>query len=101
MSKEPEDYTLSAADHELRHQQLKNLLVDTKPASQNPTVIILAGQSGAGKSGLTDQAKSDFAPDALPVLVDIDELRETHPAYTDLKRINDRTAAGLVQADAG
>ena len=48
-----------------------------------PEVVFLAGQPGAGKSGLRDAAmKTKFsAPPQLPVMSDPDDLRGFHPRY--------------------
>lgn len=93
-------HTLSDADHQIIRREHKEDLVDTIPPSEAPKIIILAGQPGAGKGGLSAQASRDFSGEQT-VLVDVDQLRNSHPHYRGLKSENDRTAAGLVQPDAG
>jgi|GEM_PF-2702853 len=95
------DYTLPAARHEEIRAQLKAEMVDSVPEAAEPKVIILAGQPGAGKSGLKAQAMRDFPADEPPVEIDIDELRNSHDDYERLSLEDDRTAANHVQHDAG
>lgn len=95
------DHTLSPAAHEAIRQRIaRQHLADSAPG-ERPRAIILAGQPGAGKSGLKHAALAELPEDEGAVVVDTDELRAEHPAYLSLMAADDRTAAGLVQKDAG
>ncbi len=94
-------YTLPHEAHEKIHQQIaRKKLADTS-ARDNPKAVVLAGQPGAGKSGLVKRAVVDLSPNGGVVVVDTDALRAHHPKYKELLAENDRTAADLVQEDAG
>lgn len=95
------EYSLSDDDHEWIRQDHIDRYIETTQASEEPKVIILAGQPGSGKSALKAAAISEFPPNARPVVVDVDKLRDSHTLYDELKIQNDRTAAGKVQRDAG
>jgi len=95
------DHTLSPEAHEAIRQRIaRQHLADSAPG-EKPRAIILAGQPGAGKSGLKHAALAELSQDGGAVVVDTDELRAEHPAYLALTAADDRTAAGLVQKDAG
>lgn len=94
------DYILPDADHKLAREDHKHDHVDVTGPSEHPTVIILGGQPGSGKSAMLKQAMNAFPTGERPVRVDVDILRESHPAYDELKLADDRTAAGLVQSDS-
>ena len=65
-----------------------------------PKAIIIAGQPGSGKGGLTGVARKEFEGEGH-VEIDTDELRGYHPKYPELQKEDLRTAAGHVQKDAG
>ena len=93
-------YKLDESEHqEIRKEHARDYFQQTE-ISERPTAILLAGQPGAGKSSLTEQAEIDCENIGGAVTVDIDDLRESHPEYTALGLRNDRTASGLVQHDA-
>ncbi len=50
-----------------------------KKKSENKTLVIVGGQSGAGKSRLITLSKKEFYNNV--VIVDFDELRELHPNH--------------------
>lgn len=95
------EVSLTEEEHQKYRQIHKIEYVDTRMAADRPLVIILAGQPGSGKSALKTDAGRSFLNEARPVMVDVDDLRESHPSYVSLKRQDDRTAAGKVQDDAG
>jgi len=57
----------------------KLVLTCGKKTSKNKTLIIVGGQSGAGKSRLISVSSSELDNNA--VIVDFDELRALHPSY--------------------
>lgn len=68
---------------------------DIKGNSQTkkPTLVILAGQGGSGKSDLTRQQKEKLEQQGQTVVVDPDELRKHSPNYASDIRADSRTAA--------
>ena len=64
----------------------------------SPKAIFLAGQPGAGKSGMGNIAKKDLQNDFL--CIDIDELRVYHPRYIEHTQHNAENGATSVQNDA-
>ena len=92
---------LSEQDHHaMRRIHAEAALSETRESKQ-PTVIILAGQPGAGKSALSRQAEQRLDKDGGAVVVDVDELRASHRGYRSFQAENGRTAASRVQSDAG
>ena len=97
----PTSHTLSPDDHEQIRRDITRTYLHGTSVSDKPRAIILAGQPGAGKSGLRYAAVDGLKDAGGVVIVDTDELRSEHPAYGALVKQNDRTAADLVQKDAG
>lgn len=92
---------LSPEEHESIRQQICSRELSGTTPQDKPKAVILAGQPGAGKSALKEQARWEFGRCGGAVEVDTDELRDDHPDYADFCKENDRTAANRVQADAG
>jgi predicted ABC-type ATPase len=93
-------------DHRLdpaRHAEISARIIESElegtRAVEEPTAIIIAGQPGAGKSGITAEALTDLERGGA-VVVDVDAYRPEHPNYRALASSDDRTAASLVQHDA-
>ncbi len=106
LSKE-EQYVLSADEHKKIRQLIRRNRVFELGSEERekPRAIILAGQPGAGKSGLRIAAENDLISDGGAVVVDTDELRadytikieNTRYSYDDLQKEDDRIAANLVK----
>lgn len=74
--------------YELSEEEIKEIskvayadLVKGKPSKANPVCVIIAGQPGAGKTGLSKYTKAHF-PDA--VMLDIDDFRFYHPNIKEI-----------------
>ena len=78
----------------------KEELLSGKKPSTRPMAIILAGQSGAGKSKLRHKAIDELNEKGGGVIVDVDGMREFHPRYSSLAKADHETAATRVQPDA-
>lgn len=61
---------------------------------ERPQAVILGGQPGAGKSGLLEASKQDFA-DRNVVTINGDELRFYHPQYLAIQKADERHFAEL------
>lgn len=85
-----------------REKILPNLL-DKNPTlrpSDTPTMLVVGGQPGAGKSNSIKGIEADFAGRDGVLVVDLDALRERHPKYTQLMRADDKAAAQYSYDDA-
>jgi hypothetical protein len=69
-----------------------------KTSVEHPHAIILGGQPGAGKGGLTGTARSELRGDV--VTIDPDELRKFHPQLATFQSENPYTWSGRTHADA-
>ena len=97
-----DNFDLSSEEHDRILDKIVSREFKKNNPTEPPRAIIIAGQPGCGKGGLAEEATQDFeqSPESY-VLIDVDILRNYHPKYKDLNYDNDRTAAGLVQKDAG
>ncbi|MFG2042171.1 zeta toxin family protein [Dactylosporangium sp. NPDC048998] len=68
-------------------------------AQQQPVVVLVVGQPGAGKSVAQAAVLAQLGRTAA-VAVDVDDLRTYHPSYEQLALADDRTAAAYTQRDA-
>lgn len=96
-----EGHKLPAEVHERIYREISAAYLARSQPRDAPVAIITGGQPGAGKSGLTSQAKAELAPSGGFVLIDADKLRSWHPEYARLLREDDRTAANKTHGDAG
>lgn len=93
--------TLSAVQHRSILEQ--NILRDPRflhatSGHHTPRAIILSGQPGAGKGGMTRAAEAELGHDA--VVVDPDELRAKHPGFRSLAQLHPYTWADHTHPDA-
>ncbi len=77
-------------------KKAKFLLTIGKRKSKDKTLVIVGGQSGAGKFRLRKLTNSEF-PDA--VTVDFDELRSLHPFYKEVNEKYPEITHLLLQKD--
>ena len=68
--------------------------------SESPTMLVVGGQPGAGKTNSINSIKADFTERGSVLVVDLDALRERHPKYTQLMRADDKAAAQYTYDDA-
>lgn len=76
-----EKYNLTEEEIKEISKQVYLDLIEGKPQKENPVGILIAGQPGAGKTGLANYTKTVF-PDA--VMLDIDEFRFYHPKIKEI-----------------
>jgi len=77
---------------------IKEMLDGKEPSTGRATAVILGGQSGAGKGGMTANAMTAMGGNG--VVIDPDEMRIHHPRYVDYLKIDPDNAPGLVHPDA-
>jgi predicted ABC-type ATPase len=70
----------------------------SKTSLEHPKVIILAGQPGAGKGGLTQAARFELKNDVI--VVDPDSLRDAHPRVGEFRSAHPYTWADDTHPDA-
>ncbi len=72
------------------------VLTTGKRKSENKTLVIVGGQSGAGKSRLIKLTSLEL-PNA--VIVDFDELRALHPSYSVVNELYPEITHLILQED--
>ncbi|HHA2964088.1 TPA: zeta toxin family protein [Stenotrophomonas maltophilia] len=72
--------------------------LDSTTPQEHPKAIVLAGQPGAGKSGVAGAAIRELAGDAIPI--DPDALREMHRDAPQLVQQHPYTWSGHTHSDA-
>lgn len=82
-----------------REQILPEYDLDSRASQEKPRAVILGGQPGAGKGGLSWAASVELGDDVITV--DPDELRDYHPNVEEFRRQNPITWSGRTHADAG
>ena len=75
-------YSLSEENFSQYYKEALFVLESGNRPSEKKIIIIVGGQSGAGKSRLIPLAKQDLGNNA--VIVDFDELRALHPYYREV-----------------
>jgi predicted ABC-type ATPase len=68
-------------------------------SSSKPKLIVIAAQTGAGKSTLVETSMMEFT-DGNVVTVNIDDLRAYHPSFDEIVMLDDRRSAERTHHDA-
>lgn len=100
-----QEYRLSEAENEKIFQNdVKPYLLATASLglsrSEEPTMVIVGGQPGAGKSRSIDSVRLDLERSGGVMEIAADDLRKFHPKNDELMQKDDRTAADFTHADA-
>lgn len=100
---DPKGYALSEVQHEtiFRRDVIPEYFSDLPAAPHQPTAVILGGQPGSGKSALLDRATQDLQASGATVVINGDDFRAFHPAYTHLQRTDPENAAFFTDRDSG
>lgn len=77
-------YSLTQEKFEEYYKTALLILTTGKRPSKDKTLVIVGGQSGAGKSRLIPIANKELENNA--VIVDFDELRSLHPYYKEVSK---------------
>lgn len=79
-------YKLSEQEHELYYKIIKRTYTSGKIPVQNPTAVIIGGQTGAGKSGLIGYSTKMFK-DGNVIIINSDEIKPFHPQSEEIARL--------------
>ncbi len=95
-----EQSALSAEEHArvFREEILPEYRLSDKTSLEKPRAVILAGQPGSGKGGLSGAAVAELDGDAITV--DPDDLRDYHSNINEFRKANPYTWSGLTHVDA-
>ena len=100
-----QEYRLSDTENEeIFQNDVKPYLLATASLglsrSEEPTMVIVGGQPGAGKSRSIDSVRLDLERSGGVMEIAADDLRKFHPKNDELMQKDDRTAAHFTHADA-
>lgn len=100
---DPTKYALSDVQHDtiFRRDVIPEYFSDLSAIPHQPTAVILGGQPGSGKSALLDRATSDLQASGATVVINGDDFRAFHPAYTRLQQTDPENAAFYTDRDSG
>lgn len=100
-----QEYRLSEQENERIFQErvkpflLREASKDLRP-SEHPTMVMVGGQPGAGKSKSIAAVRQELEKHGGVLQIAADDLRDFHPSHRKLMRQDDRTAANYTHADA-
>ncbi|MDR0603938.1 MAG: zeta toxin family protein, partial [Bacteroidales bacterium] len=96
-------YQLNKVDNLAIFSQIEKKIItlDKFKSQKNPSLIIIGGQPGSGKSTLCSSIQDGLTSDNNALFIDMDELREYHPKYKFINKNNDKYAALYTGPDAG
>src|SRR3546814_184981 len=100
--RDPEQHSLAPQLlEEIYRTEISPDLFASARTAERPTVIVLGGQPGAGKTPMQSLATREFAGRGGIVKIIGDDLRAFLPHYHELQRTNDKTAAFFTDRDSG
>ena len=79
-------YKLSQQEHDFYYKIIKRTYTSGKIPVQNPTAVIIGGQTGAGKSGLIGYSTKMFK-DGNVIIINSDEIKPFHPQSEEIARL--------------
>jgi UDP-N-acetylglucosamine kinase len=66
---------------------------------RHPVVVVVAGQTGAGKTSVTELVDQLLSRRGRPINLDLDTYKPHHPKYQDLVASDDRTVGAYTSID--
>lgn len=84
LNKIREQFLLTDDEFERYYEEVKKILIKNNKPSNDKKMIIIGGQSGAGKTKLWPIANRDLENNG--VIVDFDELRSHHPNFSEVSK---------------
>lgn len=101
MDNKYDKYRLSEASHTKIFEKLSQYLKDTTREQDNPKILIISGQPGAGKTALADTLKSAIFKYSVDVAsINGDDYREMHPQCREIFLAHDKEYAQYTDPDA-
>jgi predicted ABC-type ATPase len=94
-----ERYKLSDREHELGFQRLLKDMLETTEPRECPSIVILGGQPGSGKSKLTEIAKGVFFDGKPVAVINGDDYRHNHPQAYEIYQNHDKKYAEMTDPD--
>lgn len=92
--------TLSeAANEQIFQQQIVPLFLDGATAQEHPIVVIVGGQTGAGKTSVTAMIKQAFGSSDKFVNINMDFYNPLHPSYQRWRSQDENTASAKLRPD--
>lgn len=79
-------YKLSEAEHDFYYDIIKRTYTSGKIPTKDPIVVIIGGQTGAGKSSLIGYSTEMFSDDNV-VIINSDEIKPFHPKSEEIARL--------------
>ncbi|HEY9777203.1 MAG TPA: zeta toxin family protein [Planktothrix sp.] len=93
-------FQLELAEHERIYSKIiEPISFLGTSSSEQPRMLIIAAQTGAGKSGLVDLSVKEFK-DGNVVTVNTDDLRAYHPQFDEIVVLDDTRSAERTHHDA-
>lgn len=78
-------YKLNEEEFEEMYQNARKMIFGNARTYENPTAIIIGGQTGAGKGGIDVYSKQEFKNNNLDsVVIDVDVYRMLHPKANEI-----------------
>jgi energy-coupling factor transporter ATP-binding protein EcfA2 len=94
-----ERYKLSGREHENVFKQLLKEMLETTEPQECPSIVILGGQPGSGKSKLTEIARGVFFDDKPVAVINGDDYRQNHPQARKIYDMHDKRYAEMTDPD--
>lgn len=93
-------FQLDSSEHDRIYSKIiePTSFLDTSPV-ENPKLLIIGAQTGAGKSTIVELSIREFA-DHNVVTVNTDDLRAYHPRFEEIIALDDRRSAERTHHDA-
>ncbi|MFU0507304.1 zeta toxin family protein [Pseudaminobacter sp. NGMCC 1.201702] len=88
-------------EHIFRTEILPDYLPDDIGKADRPTLIVLGGQPGSGKTVLLTASHAELEQTGPVIRVVGDDLRSSHPGFVAHQNADPMTASRFTQADAG
>jgi hypothetical protein len=100
MNMNNDNFKLPSNIHENTYNDIKIATLDNKAHKlDHPTIVVLGGQPGAGKSALIDAARAEQPVDRAPVVINGDDFRRYHPKHSEIFKNHPRDGATLTDPD--
>ena len=79
------EYKLNEKDFNEMYQQTRKIVFMEAKTYENPTAILIGGQTGAGKGGIDVYSKKEFKEQNLDsIVIDVDCFRMLHPRAEEI-----------------